>query len=250
IIAPFYDCTQSQDPMQAPPTACDVPKGPGGVAMTDGLSVIDLADNTVYIYENDFGGDGGGMTPTGNIIDPNAPVGVEPDSAAIDPTTGVAVVPSEGSGYQNVIDFSQAHFDKSTKTVTAPLRIIDSFDLTGVAIEYNKHLGFWEEEHTSDVAVADLTQANAGGTAWVHGQIPSVPGGSGFGNLGDPHGIAVTTSLTSSGPVGFVVDSQLRWIARVDLAKMLANAQGSASTDLDETQTAPYVTFLDGATKE
>jgi hypothetical protein len=153
-----------------------------------------------------------------------------------------------------VIDLSKATFDKATKTVTAPQNIIPDLGLTGVAIEYTRHLAFWEEEHGQDVAVADLTQASGSSASWVHGLIPDLPGDAGeeFSNLGDPHGIAVTTSLTSSGPVGFVVSSDLHWVVRVDLAKMLAAGVGSdaSDTELDTTAMAPFVTYLDGQTVE
>ena len=249
IIAPFYDCTSSTLVDQTP-SSCSTPKGPdGATVMTDGLSIIDLADNnTVYTYENPAidGGD--------TEIDPNAPVGTEPDSAAADPSTGVIVVPSEGSGFQSVIDLSKATFDKTSKTVTAPQTIIPDLGLTGVAIEYTRHLAFWEEEHGQDVAVADLTQATGSSASWVHGFTPDLPGDAGeeFSNLGDPHGIAVTTSLTSSGPVGFVVSSDLHWVVRVDLAKMLGAGAGSdaSDTELDTTAMAPFVTYLDGQTVE
>ncbi|HLK38756.1 MAG TPA: hypothetical protein VKU41_18465 [Polyangiaceae bacterium] len=256
IIAPFYECSAStllgDGGSVVMPSSCNGPVGPDGGAMTDGLSVIDLSDDTVYTYENPAWGipdDAGNFGP---LADPNAPVGTEPDSAAIDPTSGVAVIPSEGSSLQSVIDFSKAQFNKAAKTVTAPQQMIPGLSLEGVAIEYTSHLAFWEGEHSQDVAVANLTQANAGSTAWVHGLMPPLPGGTqtSFSNLGDPHGIAVTTSNTSSGPVGFVVDAGLQWVARVDLAKMATNEGADASTELTETQMAPYVTYLDAQTKE
>jgi len=251
IIAPFYDCTGSTvtvDGSSLTPSSCNTPTGPGdsGMAMTDGLSIIDLADNTVYTYEQPNQPDGGF---NGTILDPDQPVGSEPDSAAADPTTGVIVVPSEGGGFQSIIDLSKATFDKVTKTVTAPQNIIPNLNLDGVAVEPNAHIAFWEQEFDNYVAVADLTQANAGGTASVTGTMPSYPGGSGFSNIGDPHGIAVTTAITTGGPVGFVVDSGRQWVARVDLAAMLANTQTDASAAmLTDGQMASYVTFLDALT--
>jgi hypothetical protein len=251
IIAPFYDCTSSYvtqtDGSTGNPSACTTPMLPeGGGVMTDGLSVIDLKDNSVYTYE-------ASGTPDGGLsvgFDPTLPLGSEPDSAAIDPTTGVAVIPSEGGGFQNIIDLAQATFSKVTMTVTAPQNIIPGLDLEGVAVEPNKHLAFWEGEDSDSVAVADLTQANMGGTAAVQGTMPTVPGGGGFQNLGDPHGIAVTTSLTTAGPVGFLVDSSYRWVARVDLAAMLAAGGTDGSATLDDLQMAPFVTFLDALTPE
>ena len=49
----------------------------------------------------------------------------------------------------------------------------------------------------------------------------------------------MTTSLSSSGPVGFVVSSDLKWVVRVDLAAMLAaGASSDASTELETTAMA------------
>lgn len=246
VLAPFYQCTDSQAPNGGSPPACITPLAPDGTTvMTDGLSVIDLASGTVYTYEDPA------------ATDPTQPMGSEPDSAAIDPGTGIAVVPSEGDGWQNIIDFSAAVFDSTKKTVTAPHKVIDGIALTGAAVEPNAHLAFWEAEHDADIGVADLGLANAGNVGWVHGLMPDLPtsdgvagGGGGFGNLGDPHGIAVTTALTSGGPVGFVVDSGLQWVARVDLTKMLAAEMADADTELTDVQTAPFVTYLDAFTKE
>ncbi|HEY5075868.1 MAG TPA: hypothetical protein VIJ48_00050, partial [Acidimicrobiia bacterium] len=259
IISPFYDCSSSQldvDGATSQPSTCGTPKSQDGTVITEGLSIIDLTDNSVYNYQN-VAVDAGAFAFTGPT--PTTPVGGEPDSASVDPTTGVVIVPSEGDAFQNIIDLSMAHFDKATLTVTAPYKVVPSFGLTGVAIEYTSHLGFWEEEHSDDVAVASLTDLNAGSTSWVHGHLPSTPideagnGGSGFANLGDPHGIAVTTGLSTSGPVGFVVDSSLQWVARVDLAKMLAAGGADAddsSTELDSVAMTPFVTYLDATAKE
>jgi hypothetical protein len=62
--------------------------------------------------------------------------------AAADPTTQQVIVPAEHDGYENVLDFSKAVFDKTKKTVTAPHITIPNISLEGVAIEYNKHLAF------------------------------------------------------------------------------------------------------------
>jgi hypothetical protein len=274
ILAPFYDCSSSSvtDPdsgLSTPPSSCNTPMTPDdtGTVIAEGLSVIDLNDNnTVYTYEAPpLAADAAPSYETS----PATPVGGEPDSAAVDPTTGVVVVPSELGGFQNVIDLSQATFDKSTRTVTAPSKLVPNVPMTGVAVEFNKHLAFFESEHTQDVGVFDLNAANAGSTAWVHGLMPELPvatvdggatvsgvplddgggaavTGSSFYNLGDPHGIAVTTSLTSAGPVGFVVNGNLDWVARVDLAGMLAKASSDGGeTQLTEVDMAPFVTYLD-----
>jgi hypothetical protein len=258
IIAPFYDCTQSDlyddaglevfDDAGNPinPKVCTSPMLPEGGTETDGLSIIDLTDNTVYTYA-------GPITPfdAGSLFipyDPMAPVGREPDSASADPTTGIVVVPSEGDAWQNVIDLSKATFDKASHTVKAPLTILQGLDYDAVAVEPNKHLAFWEQEFAATVAVANLSDANMGSGAAVQGEMPDKPDMSTFANIGDPHGIAVTTALTTSGPVGFVVDSQRQWVGRVDLAGMLAAGGADATAMLTTTSMAPFVTYLDALT--
>lgn len=243
IIAPFYDCSTSVDATNNPPTFCNDYKGSDGTTvMTEGVNVIDLSDNTVYTYEDP------------GAEDPNAPVGGEPDSASIDPNTQKMVVPSESGGYQNIIDLSSAQFDKTKKTFTAPHAYVQNLETEGVAIEYNKHYAFWEAEGTDTVAVADLgTVAVDAGSNTPTATMPSVPGGSGWSNLGDPHGIAVTTGLADGHSVGFLVDSGRQWVARVDLEKMAqlqaTDAGDGLTTSITADQMAPVVTFLDAKTK-
>jgi hypothetical protein len=190
---------------------------------------------------------------------PTIPVGSEPDSAAADPSTGLVVVASEGDDYQNIIDLSMASYDKNKLIVTAPQKVVTSFDMDGVAVEYTSHYGFWEQEGSDDVGVANLMDLNAGSTTWVHGHMPMLPtddagnGGGYFSNFGDPHGIAVTTGATTQGPVGFVVNGAGDWVARIDLTKMHAAGMddaGDASTELDAAAMAPFVTYLSTGTKE
>src|SRR5205807_1170116 len=144
---------------------CGDYKAIDGTPMVEGLNVIDLTDNTVYTYQD------------ATAESPAAPLGGEPDSAAVDPTTGLVIVPSEEGEYQNILDFSQAKFDAATKTVTAPHKYIKDQGFTGVAVEPNAHYGFWEEEGSEDVGVVNINEANAGSGAFVHASMPSVPGG-------------------------------------------------------------------------
>ena len=243
ILAPFYECTASTDGTGASPTFCSNYFGADGkTVMSDGLNIIDLTDNTVYTYED----------PAAS--DPNSPLGSEPDSASADPTSQKIVVPSEGGGYQNVIDLSSAVFDKTKKTVTAPHQIVQNLPLEGVAIDYTKHFAFWEAEHGSNVAVANLSSLDPDAGTTLPATMPSLPGGGSWGNLGDPHGIAVTTGLADGHAVGFVVDSGLQWVARVDLEKMSQltgtdAGDGILNTTITSDQMASVVTFLDATKK-
>lgn len=229
IIAPFYDCTTSIGGDGGMPPTCANYKAGDGTVMTDGLNVINLKDDSVFTYEDP------------NATDPHNPVGVEPDSAAADATTGVIVVPSEDSVLENVIDLSHASFDSTNHTFTAPNHPIPLQAYTGVAIEPTRHLAFFEEETSSGVAVVDLNAANSGNPMFVTADVPNPPGTSGlaWSNLGDPHGIAVTTGISNGNSVGFLVDFTRTWVARIDLEKMMSLQQSGTVNDL-----SPAVTFL------
>jgi hypothetical protein len=251
IIAPFYDCTQStggtsDGGLPMPPPFCNMYFGPDGTTvMTEGLNVIDLKDGTVYTYQDPMN------------LTPASPVGSEPDSAAADPNTGVIIVPSEGGAFQTVIDLSKATFDKGKKTVTAPHQVVQNVGFTGVAVEAQNHFAFWEEEHSSDIALADLNALNGGNGVVVHALMPAptADGGTAFwSNLGDPHGVAVATGIANGHPIGVVVDSGLQWVARVDLnalwtAPRMSTVAGFPA-ELAPTDVAAAITMLDARTKK
>lgn len=243
ILAPFYACASAQDPKNfAPPAFCDSYKDLAGDLMTNGLNIIDLADNnTVYTYQDP------------QAVDPTQPVGDEPDSAAADPVSGKIVIPSEGQAQEYVIDLSQATFDKAHKSVTAPHVAIDASnaeELTGVAIEPTSHLAFFESESGDDMGVADLNQQSAASTSYVHAVMPTLPDGTSWSNLFDPHGIAVTTNLIGGHPVGFLVSSDYRWVARIDLVALmgLPTTPGFSDGQLEVADPSQAVTYLDAAT--
>lgn len=232
ILAPFYDCSSSHDKAGAALTFCDRYKNDKGQTITDGLNVIDLTDDSVYTFQNPA------------ATNPTSTLGSEPDSAAADPTTGLVVVPSEGNGRQNVLDFAKATFDKAAHTVTAPIVEIPSIGHEGAAIEPTTHLAFLEHEHSSGVAVFDISAAAKGTPEVAESSMPPRPDGNSWSNMGDPHGIAVTTGLSDNHAVGFVVSSDRKWVARVDLQAFYAMRK---DTIVDM---APAVTMLDGRTKK
>jgi hypothetical protein len=227
ILAPFYNCTSATDPNNDGLALCNDTKTTSGAVMTDGLNVIDLKDDTVYTYQD----------PTAS--NPAQPLGSEPDAAAADPGTGVVVVPSEGASNTVTVDLSQAHFDKATRSVTAPHKLIAA-DLTGIAVEPSHHLGVWEAEGVSEIAVADLGVDGS----FVTGQLPGPPGENAWSNLGDPHGIAVAASIVGGRPTGFFVSQDRKWVARVDLLGLLALPRGRT---LGSGELAPLVTMLDAS---
>jgi len=235
ILAPFYDCSAAYGDAGQPPAFCNSYMAGDAGVMLAGLNVIRLLGDAgvVYTYENL------------SAPDPLNPLGQEPDSASIDTSTGLAVVPDEGSGTQYIIDLSKAAWNDQTLTFTAPTQSSLMIFDTGVAVESATHLAFWEAEHTSGVAVADLSAAyGSSSPTAVMADMPTPPAGSSWSNLGDPHGVAVTTGIQSGSPVGFVVneDSSGVWVGRIDLQKMLSLGSNA------DISTA--VTFLDATTKE
>lgn len=245
LLAPFYDCSSSANPTtDLPPPFCASYKDGAGNEMDNGLNIIDLADNdTVYTYEDAL------ATNTA------APLGDEPDSAAADPSTGKIVVPSEGELHEYIVDLSQATFDKTKLTVTAPHVIIDGSgadELTGVAVEPSSHIAFFESESGTDMGASSLTTDTAPMSSYVHATLPGLPDGTAWFNISDPHGIAVTTAMNGGHPVGFLVDEQYAWVARIDLTVFLGLTTTPSAylpTELDVADASAAVTYLD-ATKQ
>ena len=125
------------------------------------------------------------------------------------------------------------------------------FEDEGVAIEPTTHIAFWEGEGAGDVAAANAVQDMTGYQGYVDGTMPALPSGGGtFSNLGDPHGIAVSTSIINGKPVGFVVDTGLQWVARVDLTTLQSFEAGDAGATAGTTQMSSVVTYLDSTTLE
>jgi len=230
IIAPFYDCSASSGTGTPPP--CSLPQTPDGAPITGGVLVIDLTNaNTIYTFQD----------PT--AFDPTSPAGSEPDSAAADSSTGIIVTPEEG-GTVHVIDLAQGVF--AGTNVTAPQKLLDPtvHRLTGVAVEPMSHIAFLEGEASSNVGFLKVDSLATLASAITEATMPSLPDGSGFSNLFDPHGIAVTTGILNGGPVGFVVDGGRQWVARVDMAKVFT-LSGPVLADADF---ATAVTYLDART--
>ena len=201
--------------------------------MTDGVLIIDLQNgNTIYTYQD------------ASATFPRNPVGFEPDAAAADSSTGLIVINEEAAG-NHVIDLKQATF--ANGAVTAPQKVLTpSSRLTGVAIEPASHIAFFEGEFVGNVGFLQMTSLATVADAITEANMPALPDGSGFSNLGDPHGIAVTTGILNGQPVGLVVDNGFRWVGRVDLAKALTLPTSAAF--VSDADIATAVTYLDAQT--
>ena len=264
----FYYCTKSGE--GTPPPTCNQSLTPDGGLIAAGLSVIDLTDGTVYMFED----------PNAQYGAPN-PLGFyPPDSAGVDPATQMVLIGSEG-GAQYALDFSQAVFDKAKKMVTAPVLLIcqtsnfgtcqATFD--GVAVEPTKHFAFWEEEFstgqiTPSVGLLRLSGLTIGAGNEDAGPVPgfttaampnppAVAGYPYFETTGDPHAVAAATGIVGGKSVAFLLDyistsataQVYNWVARVDLETM-STLTGAKAGQLTGPELAPAVTYLDVLTKE
>jgi hypothetical protein len=228
VVAPFYSCKDARDTANAALPFCDSYLN-AGTPMTAGVNVIDLADNTVYSYVNS----------AAQHLD--YPLGARMDSAAVDPTTGLAVVDDEGDAVSSVLDLSKATFDKGTKTFTCPVVIAPKLPQEGVSVEGRSHFAFWEGEKTSLIGVADLSKP----LNVFQGTLPDLPAAAVFTTMGDPHGISVATGIADGKPKGFLVSDDRSWVARVDLTTLLGAGVALDGGLLSKTDTIPAVTYLD-----
>lgn len=166
--------------------------------------------------------------------------------------TNIAVVPDEFSGNQYLINLNAmtttgTSFD-APQTVYPITFTNCSDEWTMVSIESTSHLLFAGTEFSNCAGVEKLPQSPLQGappvpTSFLWGVVPNPPDGTAFSDGGDPHGIAVFTSVVSGKPTGFLIDSQGPWVARMDLQAMASATPvvGGLQGQIDLT---PYVTFL------
>lgn len=188
----------------------------------------------------------------GSIAQLSANIGTEPDSAAIDLVTNLAVIPDENTATEYIVNMQQAAY--SNNTFTAPITaftiaapVCEPF-WTLASIENVTHTLFAGTEFDSCLGVTSLPAAPVTGTppaptTFSWGRMPSSPDGNGWDNGGDPHGIAVFTSVVDGKSYGFLVDSSGPWVARIDLAG-LAVAPPLNGGSPGQVDPSPYVTFL------
>ncbi len=187
---------------------------------------------------------------TGALSQYSASVGSSPDSAAVDLTTNLAVIPDEFSGVQYIVNMQQATF--AGGSFSAPLTSLSlsacGNEWTMVSIENVSHILFLGAEFDSCAAVEQLPSAPVSGppptpTSFVWGQMPATPDGFIWNNGGDPHGIAVFTSVVNGRSYGFLVDANAPWVARIDLVAVTSAPplSGGAPGQVDLT---PFVFFI------
>ncbi len=184
-----------------------------------------------------------------NTISTNTTLGISlPDSAATDLSTGVGVVVDEAGGNQTLINLSQLTVSSGIWSAPTQLYTLPGCigaEMTMIAADSLAHILFSSEEFGACTAVEALPSSPPSGappmpTTYVWGTgLPNTPDSNGWVNGGDPHGVAVFTSVVNGKHYGFLVNQQQNWIARVDLEGMLAATPNPNGIDL-----TPYVFYL------
>jgi len=210
------------------------------VTPSSGVQIISLKDNSVENY--------GGTPPT------------TPDSGTFDPTTNIAMVTDEFNGTHTFYNMQEAVITEGTAaapgTWTAPNTLFDleavtpgcSEDWTYAAMEPITHLLFTAVEFDLCAGVETLPSAPVSGAppapAIFHwGTVPNAPDGSTWDNGGDPHGVAVFTSVVDGKAYGFLIEYPTQaYVARVDLAGIRDAALMAGTTN--QVDLTPFIFFI------
>jgi hypothetical protein len=213
LYLPYYLC----DP-GGQSGGCDPYAQPGGPALTDGLTLVDLARGKTFSL----------TAPT--LVDTHAPLGFEVDGVAIDPVLGLAAVVAEGPPALQVLATSP-QCDEVALTCGLPLRLTvelppDRF--SAVTADPATHLAVVAQEGAAGIAFVDLALAKQGTRRSLLFSIPDPPDGEAWVTRVDPHG--VTVGVVNGRPYAFVVHGSRTWVARIDLRKVseLATADQAA----------------------
>ena len=121
-------------------------------------------------------------------------------------------------------------------------------DWSLVSVESTTHFLFLGTEFADCAAVEPLTTSAVIGApptpdVFRWGHMPSTPDGLLWDNGGDPHGIAVFTSVLDGKANGFLIHRSQQWVARVDLAGV-RDAQLKAGGSPNEVDLSPFVFML------
>ena len=189
---------------------------------------------------------------TGLVAQLSTSVGAEPDSATIDLTTGLAVVPDENTATEYIVNMQQATYSGITFTAPSSSFVVNAPVCapfwTLASIENVSHLLFLGTEFDGCLGAAPLPASAVPGApptpaSLTWGRMPNAPDGNSWNNGADPHGIAVFTSVVDGKAYGFLVDSNGPWVAKIDL-KGLAGAAPLTNGSPNQVDPTPFVTFL------
>ena len=195
----------------------------------------------------------------GNIFNFSSSLGSNPDAAAVDINTGIVAVPDEYTGDQYLINMQGAQLSSTTAppSFTTPSTVFhinftncgsELYDWSLVSAESSSHLLFLGTEFADCAAVESLPVSPFAGSpplpaVFKWGHMPIRPDGFSWNNGGDPHGIAVFSSVVDGKSYGFLVSDDANWVARIDLSA-LAGAPALSGGGANEVDLSPYVVFF------
>ncbi len=216
LLAPYYPC----EAVANPPELCVNSEHPGGAALTDGLTHVDLAaGGTAASFADDA------------AADPAAPLGREVDAVTVDFGLGLAAVSVELPSRLVFLDLSTSAFDAAAGRWTATSTL--SIDMPGPAYtaasaDAQTHLLTVCQEAEAGLLFVDLAKAKAGVEAVMPVTMPDLPDGSAWGAQRDPHG--VITGVVAGRPYAFALHDSRYWVARIDLLGVRALMDGGAGS--------------------
>jgi hypothetical protein len=180
----------------------------------------------------------------------------EPDSAAEDCTTGIALSSLEGSTSLYIADLTQAVFtagtpgtwtDTAAQTQNFP-EFTFAAGTNGIAVAPGSHLGIVTGEFGGNLeGVIQLPATSGTGTPavtdWVSFLVPNLASGSPWSEGFDPHTVTAYVSPNDGKAFGVLENGDFSFLAVVDLQGLLAAPRTGAHV-VTEPLPAGLVTFI------
>jgi len=212
-------------------------------------SANQLIISPTYDQDPNYGAEVQILDVTANTVSTNTSLGIElPDSAATDIITNVSVVVEEDGGNQTLINLNELTVANGVWTAPTTVFVLPGCvddEMTMIATDSATHTLFSSEEFYNCTAIETLASSAPTGappmpTGYVWDTMPDTPDKASWINGGDPHGVAIFTSVVDGKHYGFLVNEQQNWIARIDLA----GAQGAPQMGQGQIDLTPYTFYL------
>ena len=167
------------------------------------------------------------------------------DSAGLDCTTHIAISTEEFTGMLAIFDLTQATFDTTAGTWTAPStnQEFPEFDglgagTSGMAVAPGSHLAIIAGEFGgNEFGVVQLPSNSGTGTPavldYVAAYVPTEPNGNFFENGLDPHTVTAYVSSNTGKALGLLVDDPRNYVALIDLQALLNAPRQPGSNYVD-----------------
>jgi hypothetical protein len=188
------------------------------------------------------------------------------DSISIDPVTKIATMGEEWTNSFLFVDLSQAVFNDTDNTFTAPSTYLPLHDVaseynwltTGTAVEPLSHILLVAEELGKGIGVLQLPSSSGTGgafpapSAWNYNTMLMPDNdvcGTGYSwyAFGDPHGLAIFTSQVDNKPMGLLLDGSKQCAAIIDLEAFLAAPKSTATGEtniVSATTSTAFIKFI------